>query len=915
MDTSAQRRTLTVMFCDIIDFTTLSTRLDPEDLNGVIRGYQIRVAATIERHNGFIARYVGDGVLIYFGWPEAHEADAERAVRAGLEVIETIAQDPSLSGLLRLRIGIATGLVVIGEPIGTGEARQLTAIGEPPNMAARLQGLAAPNSVVIDAATQRQIGGLFSCRELGLVTLKGIPEPASAWEVIEQATVESRFEALHAGAMTPLVGRRPELAVLLRRWRRAMSGSGQVVLLSGEAGIGKSRTTSMLLNRMAHQPHIRLRYFCSPHQQDSPLGPFIRQMERALDLRQEDTASEKVSKLETALPPDIRHAEAVALLAELLSIPPTGAYTPLGLTPQQRRENTLNVLIRQLTLLSQEGPVMATFEDVHWIDPTSAELLDRVVQQIDRLRVLLVITFRPEVQPRWVSGPSLTRLVLGPFNRQQAMSMIDQVACAATLPRAVREDILARADGVPLFLEELTKATIERGDPPASRGFTDDPAWRNFEVPTSLHASLMARLDHLGPAKEVAQIGAAIGREFSLKLLASVARKKPSDLYPALRRLTDAGLVFRQSTPGNATFLFKHALVLDTAYSTLLRSTRRQLHGRIVESLEELFPDTAVARPELLAYHCTAARLHWKGAGYWLAAGQQALARSAMLEAVAHLQKGLDVVAQVARSPERDRCELELQIALGKAPIATKGHAAQVTGETFTRARELCDHLGQPAQTASVLHGQWTHALLRGDLPSARRRADELLRLGETRREPVWRVMGYRCFGVTCFPLGEFQHVCDTLGRGLAMFDPGNRAEFGRWTVDDVQVVMMYYSSWALLYLGHVDQARQRCDSALALARELGQPYTLAHALIARTLLELILQHYDNAQPLIGEVLALANTHNISYFNVVGSLFNGRCMAEMSEKDEAIEVLTRNLELYRRGGSLLVHADVHYLSG
>ena len=432
----------------------------------------------------------------------------------------------------------------------------------------------------------------------------------------------------------------------------------------------------------------------------------------------------------------------------------------------------------------------------------------------------------------------------------------------------------------------------------------DDGARRDSAVPATLHASLMARLDHLGQAKEVAQIGAAIGREFSFELLAAVAHKDKADLSDALQRLTEAGLVFRRGETPNESFLFKHALVQDTAYSTLLRSTRRQLHARIVESLEGLFPETVLTRPEVVARHCTEAGLMWKGAGYWLKAGQQSLARSAMTEAAAQLQRGLDVLAQSPPGAERNRHELEFQIALGKVLIATKGHAAEVTGQAFDRARELCDLLEDPPQIISVLHGQWTHALLRGELASARRRAGELLRLGEARGEPVWQVMGCRCSGVTCYPLGEFQTACDYLDRGLELFEPGRRSVFDQWTVDDVQVVMIYYSSWALLYLGHFDQARRRCDAALAQARRLGQPFTLAHALIASTLIRLVLEAYEEAQAPLAEALALAEEHGILYFKVVGSLFHGRCLAEQRPK-EAIEVLTRSLAFYQASGSRL----------
>jgi predicted ATPase/class 3 adenylate cyclase len=892
------------MFYDLAESTTIASQLDPEDLGDVIGAFHRCVTEEVKQLGGFVARYVGDGALVYFGYPQAHENDPERAIVAGLAAVNAVSRLTLLNGYRpSLRIGIATGLAIVGDIVGTGVGPEQDIAGEAPNLAARLQALAKPDSVVICAKTQRLSGGLFDYSDLGELALKGFPEPQRVWRVTGKAVVDSRFEAQRAGGVTRLIGRRRELATLLRCWRRARAGSGQVVLLSGEAGIGKSRLASILLERVTGEAHT-LRYCCSPHQQGSPLAPCISQLERAASLQREDSPARKLEKLETSLPPQSREGETVALLADLLSIPPS-AHHP-SLRPQQRRERTLDVLVRQIELLSSQGPVIALFEDVHWIDPSSAELLDRVVERLPRLPVQLVITFRPEFHAPWLERPHVTPVMLAPLSRQQGMSVVEEVAGGGALPRELLDEIVSRADGVPLFLEELTKAMIEASGPSQAReSFADQRARRDIAVPTTLHASLMARLDHLGSAKEVAQIGAAIGREFSFEMLAVVARKDQAELDAALRRLVNAGLVFCRGEPPNASFLFKHVLVQDTAYSTLLRSTRRDLHARIVESLERLFPDAGLARPELIAHHCTEAGLIWKGAGYWLRAGQQALARSALVEAAAQLAKGLDVLAHCPESAERNRHELEFQIALGKVLIATKGHAASNTGETFARARQLCDLLDQPPQIVSVLHGQWTHALLRAELNSARRRAGELLCLGEARGERIWQVMGYRCFGVTSFPLGEFQTACDYLDRGLELFDPTRRSAFNQWTVDDVQIVMMYYSSWALLYLGHLDQARQRCDAALAEARRLAQPYTLAHALIASTLIRLILQEYEDAQQLLAEVLTVAEEHGISYFQVVGTLFHGRCLVELQCPHEAIERLTRSLAFYRASGSSL----------
>lgn len=905
-DASGERRQLTVMCYDLVDSTAIATELDPEDLREVIAAFHRCITDEVERFGGFVARYIGDGALAYFGYPRANENDPERAIAAGLATIEAVSRLSLHGRRPRVRIGIATGLVVIGDIAGVSGYPEHDIAGGTPNLAVRLQALAEPGSIVISSMARRLVGNLFRYSDLGEQRLKGFAEPQRLWQVIGKGPVDSRFEARHDTGRTKLVGRRRELAVLLRAWRWAKEGNGRVVLLAGEAGIGKSRIASVLSERLCDDPHVRLRYFCSPHQQESPLAPCIGHIERAAGLQREDTGTRKLEKLAAILPAEDRRGPTVALLADLLSIPLPDGYPAPQLTPQQRRARTLDVLVRQLEQLSRGGPVLAIFEDVHWIDPTSAELLERAAGRVADLPVLLLVTARPEYHAPWGDQPHVMTLTLGPLSRDQAQSIVEDLAGDIALPGELLDEIVVRADGVPLFLEELTKAIVESGRPHGAREMISaDSAPRDTAVPTTLHASLLARLDHLGPAKEVAQIGAVIGREFSLELLARVAHMDQAELLRGLGKLSDAGLLFRRGGSPGTSFVFKHALVQEIAYSTLLRSSRRQLHARVVESLESMFPNTGPTPPELLAHHCTEAGLVWKGALYWLMAGQQSLARSAMTEATAQLRRGLDVLGQTPRTDERNRCELEFQIALGKVLIATKGHAAPVTGQVFARARELCDLLQEPAQIISALHGQWTHALLRAELASARRRARELLRLGQTRGELLWQVMGYRCIGVTSYPLGEFQAAREYLDRGLELFEPDLRSAFRQWTVDDVQIVMMYYSSWTLLYLGCFDQARRRCDAALAEARRLDQPFTLAHALIAATLTRLVLQEYEEAQALLTEVLALAEENGIQYFTVVGNLFRGRCLAELQCPREAIEVLTRSLAIYRASGSRL----------
>jgi class 3 adenylate cyclase len=569
VEAEAERRQLTIMFCDLVGSTPLSTRFDPEDLREIIGAYHRCVTDTVGRCSGFVAKYMGDGVLVYFGYPEAHEDDAERAARAGLAVIDAIGrlatQEP-----LNVRIGIATGLVVVGDLIGAGAAQERGVIGETPNLAARLQALARPGTLVVADGTRRQIGALFEIEDLGLQPLAGFAEPQRAWRVIGESGVVNRFEALRSG-ITPLVGRDEELDLLSRRWQQAKLGEGRVVLVSGEPGIGKSRLTAALSQGIESEPHTRIRYFCSPHDQDSALHPFIGQLERAAGFTRDDTATTRLDKLEALLGDGVEPGD-LSLIAEMLSLSGGERFPPLDLSPQRKKERTLAALLRQLQALARRQPVLMIFEDLHWIDPTSREVLDLTVEKIADLPVLLVATYRPEFQPPWVGGSQVTVIALNRLGRSEGATLVHQLAGnLGALPPDIVDEIVERTDGVPLFVEELTKAVVEAG---ADHGHVSMAAVppSSLAVPATLHASLLGRLDRLGPvAKTVAQVGAAIGRDFSYELLAAAAQIVEPEMQEALRRLVEAGLVFQRGAPPTAEYLFKHALVQDTAYSILLR--------------------------------------------------------------------------------------------------------------------------------------------------------------------------------------------------------------------------------------------------------------------------------------------------------------------------------------------------------
>jgi class 3 adenylate cyclase len=767
----AERRQLTVMFCDLVGSTALSTRHDPEDLRELIGPYHRCVAETVGRFDGFVAKYMGDGVLIYFGYPQAHEDDAERAVRAGLAVIEAVGRLPAQEDL-RLRLGIATGLAVVGDLIGEGAAQERGVVGETPNLAARLQALAAPNTVVIGEATRRQIGGLFDLADLGPQALAGFAEPQPAWRVIGESGVLSRFEALRSGT-TPFVGRSEELDLLLRRWEQAQTGEGRVVLISGEPGIGKSRLTAALNEHIGDEPHTRLRYFCSPHHQDSALYPFIAQLERATGYAHDDGPELKLEKFAALLGPAAKTGD-ISLLAELMSLPGGERFPPLDLSPQRKKERTLAALLRQFEGLARQQPVLMIFEDLHWIDPTSRELLDLTIEGIDRLPVLLVATFRPEFRSPWARRSQVTVIALNRLRRSDGVAMVQRLAANAALADDTIAEIVERTDGVPLFVEELTKAVLEsagRGDRVAAVLATTSSA--ALSVPATLHASLVARLDRLGPApREIAQIGAVLGREFTYELIELVAGRRP-DLDVALGQLTDAGLLFCRGIPPQSSYLFKHALVQDAAYSTLLRGRRQELHGRVAAALEQHFADLVERHPELLAWHLTEAGFAGSAVEYWSRAGERAVEHSANLEAIAHLTRGIELLQTLPESPERDDRELGFQAALVAPHWHSKGWASPGAERAAARAFELCQGAGgDTAEHFTALFGLAVFYMVRGQLRVGRELGAQALALSERLGDETLLGYGHFIMGDFLLWFGESAAARAHLEHGLALWQP-----------------------------------------------------------------------------------------------------------------------------------------------
>jgi class 3 adenylate cyclase/tetratricopeptide (TPR) repeat protein len=890
----AERRQLTVMFCDLVGSTALSTRHDPEDLRELIGDYHRAVSKTVGRFDGFVAKYMGDGVLIYFGYPQAHEDDAERAVRAGLAVIEAVGQLPAREDL-SVRLGIATGLAVVGDLIGEGAAQERGVVGETPNLAARLQALSTPNTLVIGEATRRQIGGLFDLEELGPQQLAGFVEPQRAWRILSESGVLSRFEALRSDA-SPLVGRDEELELLRRRWDQARNGDGRVVLVAGEPGIGKSRLTAAIAETLAGEPHTRLRYFCSPHHQDSALYPFIAQLERAAGFVRDDTAAQKRAKLEALLLPDARDMTDLTLIAELLSLPNDAAA--LNVSPQRKREMLFDALLRHLEAVSRRQSTLMVFEDAHWVDPTSRELLDLTVERVSRLPVLLVVTFRPEFQPGWDGRPHVTMLALNRLGGREVTALVAGLARNTPLCSEVVTEIVERTDGVPLFVEELTKAVLERADQDqgvaAVLSASPMPA---LAVPPTLHASLMARLDRLGgPAKEVAQVGAVLGREFTYELIAPVAQCPESVLQAALALLTEAGLLFCRGVPPHAFYMFKHALVQDAAYGTLLRVRRQELHARVAAVLQQQFANLVERQPELLAHHLTGAGNVERAVDQWLLAGRFAAGRSTHLEAIHHFDHGLALVSSQPQGPARDAREADLHLARGLSLFTTEGFVSRQAAQAYARASELAERQGDSDRLFTAVYGLWQSNSGSGSPRAAKPYSARLLELTASESDNGLRLQAHHSGWTTGLASGELAVAYEHCAVGRRLYDPERHAPhrflFGG---HDPGVCAHYQSAHIEWLMGVPERALASIANGLSLARQIGHPLSLELALIVYSVIHVYRGEPEPALNYVDAVEKLAAEQRLGFAREP-CFMRGAALIAQGAVEEGISVLRRGLD-------------------
>src|SRR5215475_11211944 len=873
----AERRHLTVMFCDLVGSTALSARLDPEDMWEVIRVYRVACESVIGAYDGMVARFVGDGILVYFGYPRAHEDDAERAVRAGLDIISAVRQlETRAPERVQVRIAIATGLVVVGELASGSASEEQATVGDTPNVAARLQSLAEPGAVVVAESTRRLLGDLFTFRNLGHREVKGISEPIAVWAVEGAAASESRFEAVRTARSFGFVGRKAEIEFALSRQQLAWQGQGQVVMISGEAGIGKSRIVATLSESLALGAHRRVRYQCSPYHTNSALHPFIAQLERAAGITSRDTPGQTLDKLEAMLSLGTQQVTtATPLIAALLSIATGERYPPLGLTPAQQRRQTFAALLDQLEGLARQQPLLIVCEDMHWADATTLELFDLAVDRIRRLPILVLMTFRPEFEPPWAGLANVSLLRLDRLDRQDTRALVEQVTVGRQLPREMMTQIIDKTDGIPLFVEELTKMVLESGllVEDAGRYRLDSPL-PPLAIPATLQDSLTARLDRLAPVKEVAQIGAAIGRDFSYTLLRSVAGRDEATLSAALAQLEQAELLLRRGTPPEASYSFKHALVQEAAYESLLKSRRQLLHKHIGDVLRDQFAVIAETEPEVVAYHFTEAGLSDTAFEWWRKAGQLALKRSAYTEAIAHLSKAVAVADRLPDAPGWIMNRLHLQIAYGRALRGSLGHSAPETVAAWTRARRFAADINDPVELAPIHSGLFNACLTHGELAPMRELADAIMSAANRRPEsPVAAIIAHWTSGVTCWFAGNYLEARAHLEQALTIYsaelDP---ATFKASTLD-LPFVIMRFLALVLWPLGGIDRSRRLAAEAVNVPgekRALSQANALVHKAVFDGLCGGMLQQTETIL-----ALALAREHTMPLYVAAGTYLTG----------------------------------------
>ena len=898
----AERRQLTVMFCDLVESTALSGRLDPEDLREIVREYQRVCSEVIQRYDGHVAQLLGDGLLVYFGYPQAHEDDAQRAVRSGLGIIEAIGalnsrleHDQVMT--LSVRLGIHTGLVVVGDMGGSGRQEQL-ALGETPNVAARIQSMAEPDTVVISDATHRLVQGSFVCHELGEQHLRGVSQSIRIYQVFRESGVQSRLDIVSRHGLTPLVGREQEVGLLLERWAQAKEGQGQVVLLSGEAGIGKSRLLQVLKDHVADEPHTPLECRSSPYFTNSALYPIIDMIQRTLRFQTDDTPEQKLEKLTHNLSHyRLPVEETVPLFAALLSLPVSeDQYPPLNLSPQRQRQKTLESIVTIILELAEQQPVLFILEDLHWTDPSTLEFIELLIDQTPTVSICILLTCRPEYQPTWSHRSYLTEMTLNRLSRQQVEQVATQVSGGKTLPAEVLEQLVDRTDGVPLYIEEMTKSVLESGALKEVDGqYELMGSISTLSIPTTLQDSLMSRLDRLVTAKAVAQYASVIGRQFSYELLQAVSELDEAMLQHELRRLVEAELVYQRGLPPQSTYIFKHALIQDAAYQSLLRRTRQGYHRRIAEVLETQFPETVEMQPELLAHHFTEAGMNEQAVGYWQKAGEKSVQCSAHQEAITHLNQGLAMLTTLPETPERLQQELDLQVALGSALIATQGQGVPDVERAYARARELYEQIGDTPQIFPVLRGLILFYQAQGQTQTAYRLGEQMLRLAQSQRDPMCLLLAHHSLGASLAWRGEPDAAQAHHTQALAIYTPQEHRALDLRYGMDLGVASGSYLALELWQLGYPDQAMQRSQDTRKLAQEVSHPHSLAQAMFYAAYLHQFRREARSAHEQAEAAVTLATEQGFALWSAGGKVLHGWGLAMQGQSETGIAEMRQGL--------------------
>ena len=889
---TAERRQLTVMFCDLVGSTAISARLDPEDLSRVIGAFQKACVSAVTPFGGSIAKYMGDGALVYFGYPEAHEDDAERAVRAALALLDAIsAMRLSLPVRPQVRIGIATGLVVVGELIGEGGAQERVAVGETLNLAARIQAVASPDSVIVAELTHRLAGVAFDYEDLGLHELKGIPNAIRLWRVAGESESLGRFDSRTDKGLTPLVGRVEEIGLLLRRWDYAKEGDGQLILLSGPAGFGKSRLTQSFRECLGDSSITCLQYFGSPFHVNSPFHPFIRQVEHAAGIVRTDTTATKLDKLESILEgPAERRTEDVSLLAALLSIPFEDRYPRLQFTELVQKQRTLELLLDQLVLISQRVPVLAVFEDAHWIDPSSLELMSNAIRRAANLPVMIVVTHRPEFIPPWSDLGHTTIVKLNQLGRSQVVELIDKAARGKTLPEAITEQVISKSQGVPLFIEEITRSILESGDlEEMDDRYVLRQSSRDFTIPSTLQDSLIARLDRLGSAKEIVLTASVIGREFSYELIEAVTSAPPAKLLADLGLLVQSDLLEQRGSPPQSRYIFKHALILDAAFQSVLKAKRRELHQRVAEVFASRFPEVVATEPELLAYHYAEANLVDRALACWRQAADRAVARLAYVEALGHVDKAMKLIAGMPEGTKRDEWELGFLVIEGPSRMALDGWDSPAAERLYEAARTVAERLGRPAEVFRSIWGLWMGAHSSGQHVRAHTLYREVFELLKQTNDPEYVVQAHHAGGSQMVAEGvprvALAHV-DQLMTNYRMDVHGNLALM--YGAHDPACCSLGMRALSLAMLGYLDQALAESDKALELSERLGHKPSISHTHMFRAELSIILNLLEDAEEHLNASILLSEKYSLAAYLNAADLMHGLVRALRGEVETGI---------------------------